>query len=255
MKKKRITIPNSTKVRAELQREINSSCPFCASTEVGHFELHHIDEDPSNNVISNLLLLCPLCHSKITKGDIEKSLVFEKKHSLPDQKGRDVEFISISVDSENCSWVPIDGVANAFEMHSLKSYNPIFIVTLINHTEKTVLLTGISTYARRLPVGLTGRYTPLPSVLRPTIKYQIEFPDQFEVFKLKLLEELLEVPAGRAFQFQVELYSNKEATFYPASRYALLLKFHFNNSFWVNAPKILLNSNKDYTTLTHHAMN
>jgi hypothetical protein len=79
-KKKRIPIPNKTK--ALLQQEINSSCPFCSSTDVDHFEFHHIDEDPSNNDFSNLLMLCPTCHSKITKGDITKEAVLLKKQSL-----------------------------------------------------------------------------------------------------------------------------------------------------------------------------
>lgn len=81
-KKTRISIPKVNKVRAELQREIASACPFCDSTDVGHFEIHHIDENPSNNENGNLLLLCPTCHSKITKGDIPVTEVFKKKISL-----------------------------------------------------------------------------------------------------------------------------------------------------------------------------
>lgn len=81
-KKTRKRIPKENKVRAELQKEVNSVCPFCNSEDVGHFEIHHIDEDPSNNDINNLLLLCPLCHSKITKGDITNIEVFKKKLEL-----------------------------------------------------------------------------------------------------------------------------------------------------------------------------
>ena len=58
------------KVRSKLQKEINSICPFCHNEDVEHFQVHHIDNNHENNEISNLLLLCPLCHSKITKGDI-----------------------------------------------------------------------------------------------------------------------------------------------------------------------------------------
>jgi hypothetical protein len=81
-KKTRLKIPQENKVRAELQKEINSTCPFCISQEVGHFEIHHIDEDPSNNDRNNLLLLCPTCHSKITKGDISRTDVFKIKLKL-----------------------------------------------------------------------------------------------------------------------------------------------------------------------------
>jgi hypothetical protein len=66
-KKVRKTIPQEKKVRAVLQKEINSQCPFCPSEEVGHFEIHHIDENPSNNSQTNLLLVCPTCHSNHKK--------------------------------------------------------------------------------------------------------------------------------------------------------------------------------------------
>lgn len=81
-KKTRVKIPNQSKVRSELQKEINSICPFCDNGEVGHFQIHHIDENPSNNIHHNLLLLCPTCHSKITKGDISVVSVYKKKIEL-----------------------------------------------------------------------------------------------------------------------------------------------------------------------------
>lgn len=78
--KKRRSIPAKTK--ANLQKEINSICPLCGNEDVGHFQVHHIDENPSNNTFSNLLLICPTCHSKITKGDIKPEVVLQKKISL-----------------------------------------------------------------------------------------------------------------------------------------------------------------------------
>ncbi|WP_443936841.1 HNH endonuclease signature motif containing protein [Pedobacter sp. MW01-1-1] len=82
IEKKRTAIPNISKVRAELQQEINSSCPFCNGKAVGHFQIHHIDEDPTNHKFENLLLLCPTCHSKITKGDITSQEVFDMKSKI-----------------------------------------------------------------------------------------------------------------------------------------------------------------------------
>lgn len=78
-KKTRKRIPQENKVRAELQKEIQSKCPFCEGVEVGHFQIHHIDENPSNNDLGNLLLLCPTCHSQVTKGDISQIDVLKKK--------------------------------------------------------------------------------------------------------------------------------------------------------------------------------
>lgn len=70
------------KIKKILQREISSRCPFCNNEEVAHFEFHHIDEDPANNDIKNLLMLCPICHSKITKGDITIEEVLSMKRKL-----------------------------------------------------------------------------------------------------------------------------------------------------------------------------
>lgn len=79
-KTKRKSIPYKTK--SLLQKEINSICPFCANPDVEHFHVHHIDENPSNNSQDNLIMLCPNCHSKITKGDIPNQEVIDRKKKL-----------------------------------------------------------------------------------------------------------------------------------------------------------------------------
>ena len=48
-----------TKIREAVLAEYSHKCAICGS-ERPH--LHHIDEDNSNNVTSNLLPLCPNCH-------------------------------------------------------------------------------------------------------------------------------------------------------------------------------------------------
>lgn len=65
-----------------LQKEVHSLCPFCSNGDVEQFEIHHIDENPENNDISNLLMLCPTCHSKITKGFIQVKEVVDRKQIL-----------------------------------------------------------------------------------------------------------------------------------------------------------------------------
>lgn len=80
VKEKRKKLP--PKVRAILQKEIRSECPFCRSDDVAHFEVHHIDSDRSNDELPNLLMLCPTCHSRIEKGDISREQVERKKHLL-----------------------------------------------------------------------------------------------------------------------------------------------------------------------------
>jgi hypothetical protein len=79
-KKTRTKISNT--LRAELQQEVDSKCPFCLNSEVGVFEGHHIDENPSNTKFSNLILVCPTCHSKITKSKISREEVISVKQQL-----------------------------------------------------------------------------------------------------------------------------------------------------------------------------
>lgn len=72
----------SPKIKAELQKEISSKCPFCPNEDVGHFQIHHIDQNPENNDIGNLLMLCANCHSKVTKEDTSEAEVIAMKNSV-----------------------------------------------------------------------------------------------------------------------------------------------------------------------------
>src|SRR5690606_25423579 len=123
--KKRIPIPQLNKVRAILQQEINSKCPFCSSTDVGHFEIHHIDENPNNNKVDNLLLLCPTCHSKITKKDILIDEVLKVKQDK-NNAYYNIQFVSVTIDNENCGWEQYENTPNTFQAVKYKSLFPIF---------------------------------------------------------------------------------------------------------------------------------
>jgi len=68
-KKSRTPIRGLPKLKAELQKEIGSRCPFCLTEDIGHFHIHHIDENPNNHDYKNLLLICQNCHSKFTKNE------------------------------------------------------------------------------------------------------------------------------------------------------------------------------------------
>lgn len=248
-KKIRTRIPQENKIRAYLQQEINSKCPFCESKEVGHFQIHHIDENPSNNEKENLVLLCPTCHSKITKKDIAIEEVIRVKQGLKNN-ALNIQFITVSVDSENCGWEPYDDTENAFELVRYKSLFPIFNFSFINNSDKTVLLTNIVLTAKQLPVGLSGPDFTLPNILRPVIKYKVKLPANKKTINTKLNDEI-EVPKGRAFKFQVELYDDTMNSFKDRCRYALDFKFGFNNEFYIDIPKVLLNSKIYYEQLTY----
>lgn len=56
-KKKRLPIPRA--VRDSVLREFSHRCAICGADRP---QIHHIDEDPSNNDPVNLLPICPNCH-------------------------------------------------------------------------------------------------------------------------------------------------------------------------------------------------
>ena len=249
-KKNRTKIPQVNKVRAILQKEINSKCPNCENTDVGHFEIHHIDENPENNQIENLILLCRICHSKITKKDIQIDEVKKWKNNLVNRNS-DIQFISVTIDNENCGWEAIKGAINAFEAVRFKSPFPILNFTFINNSERTILLTNIELKNRRLPVGLSGPPIEVPTILRPTIKYKIRLPEDGETINTTLNDEII-IPKNTAFKFQVEIFNDYMERFMPPhNKYAIYFKFGFNNDFYIDIPKILLNSSMDYEKLKH----
>lgn len=66
----------------KLYQEADNRCPFCSVADVAVLEIHHIDGDPSNNQIENLIVVCGNCHSKITRGEISPADVHAKKMEL-----------------------------------------------------------------------------------------------------------------------------------------------------------------------------
>lgn len=78
--KRRKTIPVLTSKK--LFQEANNCCAFCKYSDVATLEMHHINEDPSDNKIENLIVVCSNCHSKITHGEISPADVHAKKIEL-----------------------------------------------------------------------------------------------------------------------------------------------------------------------------
>lgn len=234
-KKQRENIPQKNKVRAELQKEINSLCPFCSSSDVGHFEIHHIDEDPSNINFSNLILICPTCHSKITKREITRQMVETVKQNLPTQGN--IEFIGVTID-KSCSWKKTDLPFTFYDHESPRSPFPLFNFSFINHSKRTILLCAISLRVKYLPRGLSG--IPFPTKLRLSAKYRIPIPNSEEA-EINDLDDQLEIPPEQAFKFQIELYeSYEDKIFQIEGRLVLYFKFIFNNAN-LELPPIFLN--------------
>jgi len=80
MPKKRVALSKTTEKRAF--QEANSKCGFCEEREIASLQIHHMDSDPANNMIGNLLVVCATCHTKITGGVISEADVLTKKREI-----------------------------------------------------------------------------------------------------------------------------------------------------------------------------
>lgn len=78
MAKTRLTIPKV--IRETVLKEFNHRCAICGTDRP---QVHHIDEDPSNNDLLNLIPLCPNCHlvdqhNPTIPMDVEKLRLFRE---------------------------------------------------------------------------------------------------------------------------------------------------------------------------------
>lgn len=248
-KKCRIKIPQQNKIRAILQKEIESICPFCKNGDVGYFEVHHIDENPSNNYIENLILVCPTCHSKITRNDLSKEEVIRTKKSSIAKI--EIECASVTID-KNCSWESYDNIPCAFiERENKKNPFPTICFSLINHTYKTILLKEIQLMAKHLLSGLTG--LPEPRILNSIKTYRIEIPRENEVSKHLLIDEI-EVPPQRAFKFKIMVLETwNHSSLRIKGRKVLIFTFVFNSDKAISQT-VYLNCKSENDKLTLRAL-
>ncbi len=125
-KKNRITIPNA--IADKVLFNHNRTCCVCR-IQNKEVQIHHIDENPTNNAINNLAVLCLDCHNKtqITGGfgrhlnagqiilyrDQWLEMVKERNHTLA--------LASLSIEKSNInSWKKVDfsnqcGIENAID--------------------------------------------------------------------------------------------------------------------------------------------
>jgi len=248
-KKNRKRVP--TKFRAQLQQEINSKCPFCPSDDVGHFEVHHIDEVPDNNEFNNLLLVCPTCHSKITKGDISREEVVAKKNSLLSGNLK-IEIYNISVNSDQCSWKPIPNTPYGFELiKSNKSPYPLIQIHFINHYHKTIVLRDVELRVKHQYSGISGlpdvKDVPKSDALKMFIEPEVE------IHRIKNFNGI-QIPSENASTLQLELINKYQKEYTTLdSRQILYFKLLFSNNISLVLPKILINTKdeSDGTTLSY----
>jgi hypothetical protein len=81
MKEQRETIPAITRRQLLLESGYKCSIPTC-SIQMPTLQFHHIDENPSNSIKENLLILCPTHHQMVTSNVIDKKSCILLKEML-----------------------------------------------------------------------------------------------------------------------------------------------------------------------------
>lgn len=146
MKKTRVAIPKA--VSESVMKEYHHKCAMCGRHEP---QLHHIDENPSNNDASNILPLCPNCHLQDTHDptapyDSEKLRLFRR---CKDPFILDPRFHPIWTRIALCR-------AQLFDRGSVYSHNPwTDLLNFVRTFEKGAY------YADRL-VNAFSEYSPQP---------------------------------------------------------------------------------------------
>ena len=83
-KNKRAPIKAATKYK--LNDEFDAACAVCRDTVSSKIEIHHIDGNPQNPALENLLLVCGGCHNEFTRGTKrEADALFLKRMAVAGQ--------------------------------------------------------------------------------------------------------------------------------------------------------------------------
>lgn len=229
------------KLRAQLQQEIASTCPVCASREVACFEVHHLNGDRSNNAWHNLLMLYPTCHAKVEKGLISPSEIMAIKRRLP-QTATAVELAAITLDPTVCTWVTRPENEHAFNNVVSDRYQHLVLdFSFINHTSQTVVLKSVEIAAKNLYSGLSG-FGPDPHPLYPVAHYHVQLRWDGRPHTMSLLPPVA-VSAEQAFMVRMTITQGNtpNENFPIESRKALYLRFFFSGGVEVKAPVLCLN--------------
>lgn len=71
-KKKKVRTPIPAEIDTAVRVEAGYRCSMPRCGETSGLEVHHIDGNPSNHDPANLLVLCAVCHARVTRGDIPR---------------------------------------------------------------------------------------------------------------------------------------------------------------------------------------
>ena len=86
---KKVRVPVSTKIQRRICLRSKGKCEMCKkSVEDITPHIHHKDKNPKNNKESNLMLICPNCHSKKHRNDKHKRKKDKGQYGINSLTGR-----------------------------------------------------------------------------------------------------------------------------------------------------------------------
>lgn len=231
------------KLRSILQKEIGSKCPFCDNEDVGCFEAHNIDEDRSNTIGENLLLMCPTCHTQVTKGFISSATVLKVKANTSLTSSR-IEIYKIAINTSACTWEAIPDIENAFELnYSAGDTFPLLQIHFINHFDKVIVLKDVELKVKFLLSGFGDIYSAMEVPKSRTYKMVVR-PDK----TLHRLQNFpgIHISAKGSCNLEMELIQKYPDGYYNFYERAVLsFTLYFSNGIIIKLPNILFNTDNE----------
>jgi hypothetical protein len=187
-KKRRTPIPNETS--AEILFRSDRTCCVCRDSSK-KVQIHHIDENPDNNDINNLAVLCLECHAETQmsggfgrKLDSDQIRLYRDNwHKLVDEHRKTISAVS----AKKLHLAALKGEEESIKVEaSFCSYNwergepiPAYMFTAKNFGNKPIILSGLYI---ELPRGMKLFYAvpiyqgTLPHKLEPGDSHFIVWP-------------------------------------------------------------------------------
>jgi hypothetical protein len=155
-----------------------------------------------------------------------------------------VELVGINIDTQACSWDPVEGYENVFyDKESEVPPHPVFDFTFVNHYNKTIVLKSIKLFVKSLYSGLSGLPLP-PTKVESIHTYQMKF--QYGKKNLLRADPPIQIGANQAFRFKLQLMNEYNGKIFQIEgRNILYFSFDFNSDITVVAPKVYLNTKND----------
>lgn len=168
----------------------SKQCKICESTD--EIEVHHVDGNPANNQIDNLVPVCKDCHHKIHSGELEE---WAEKILPKTDRTRRVTYLMGPKTQESLELIKYVTEADSDKeaiRHAVEEYNEIY----------TIIQDGANDLPEQLVDRRTNSTLRLSNSVEAILENHIESAEQLDSIK----QEMTRVVAEEIFGNQVPVF-------------------------------------------------